>query len=292
MKIFNTVLSLVLSLFLVNTPCFAQLPFFEGFESGDFIEGEWNLSGNIQISIEDPAEGIYCAAAEGPYGINRVFDHPVDSLLTLEFKAKAGQARTTALIFRIKDGPELAAGTGLGLILRNTGELIALDGTTQIALLEYAPTIWYHFKIVIHIESRTYDVYVDDDLKASGYQFYSSTFTRPALFTWSSLETFNTFFIDDIKLYAGDGSVGVQPASLAGEKIGIYPNPAKDFIRIEGPADLRLECRITNLLGQLLLRQPVVGNGVVSLGNVPVGTYLVAVYKDGALVARRKLGVE
>lgn len=292
MKIVNTALSLLLALFLANTPSFAQLPFFEGFESGDFIEGEWNLSGNIQISVQDPAAGIYCAEAEGPYGINRVFAHPTDSLLTLEFKTKVGQTNTTALIFRIKDGTNLTAGTGLGLILRNTGELIGLDGTAQIALLEYQPNRWYHFRIVIHLKSRTYDVYLDDEIKAKGYAFYSSNFTRPALFTWSSLESISTFFLDDIKLYAGDGSVGVQPASVAGEKIGIYPNPAKDFIRIDAPAALSLECRITNLFGQILLRQQVVGNGVVPLGNMPGGTYMVALCNGGVPIARRKLTVE
>lgn len=292
MRTIQTILFPFLFLWLVPVSIRAQLPFNEDFESGDFIEGEWTLSGNIQISTQEPASGIYCAQAEGQFGLYRVFNHPTDSLLTLEFKTKVGQTNTTALIFRIKDGLQPTAGTGMGLILRNTGELIGLDGTTQIALLAYEPNHWYHFKIVLHMRSRTHDVYIDDVLAAEAYHFYSGNFTRPSLFTWSSLEDISTFFLDDIKLYAGDGSVDVHQTSSSAQKTKVYPNPAKDFIRIDGPDGPSLNCRITNLLGQTVLMQPFIAHQPVSLKQLPAGAYLISLYEGSRLFATEKLIVE
>lgn len=292
MRTIQPILFSLLFLLLVPVSVQAQLPFTEDFESGDFIEGEWTLSGNIQISTQEPASGIYCAQAEGQFGLYRVFSHPSDTLLTLEFTTKVGQTNTTALIFRIKDGLQAAAGTGMGLILRNTGELIGLDGTSQIALLAYEPNHWYHLKIVLHMRSRTYDVYIDDVLAAEAYRFYSSNFTRPALFTWSSLENISTFFLDDIKLYAGDGSVGVQQRALSAEKIKLYPNPAKDVVWIDGPAGPSLNCRITNLLGQAVSIQPFIANQPMSLKQLPAGAYLISLYEGDRLFATEKLILE
>lgn len=273
-------------------PLRAQLPFWEGFESGDFIEGAWNISGNIQASFEDPAGGIYCAEAQGPFGLNRVFTPGSDTLLTLEFKMKIGQTNTTALIFRIKDGTQAAAATGLGLIVRNTGDLIGLDGITQTSILAYEPNHWYHIRIPIHMRTRTYDVYADSVLLAQNFRFYSANFTRPVLFSWSSLEVISTLFMDDIRWYAGNSTTGAGVLATDMVSWKVFPNPARRTIHIEAPDFQDLECRLVDWSGRECYRSLVQGAGPLELPELPSGMYQVVLLHRGMRIGTQKLMLE
>lgn len=262
----------------------AQLPFTEGFESGDFIEGGWNVSGNIQIDTDGPAAGDYCARAEGGYGFNRVFADSMLDVITLEFSVKVYQTNTTSLIFRIKDGTHLTARTGLGIIFRNTGDLIGLDGTTQMRLLRYETERWYHFKMVMRLRDHNYDLYLDGALKGDHYRMYADDFAYPALFTWSSIEQTGIVFLDEIKLYGGDGSVNTQnlPSS---EHIAVYPNPASDFLQVKAPAGIKedLSCVLVNALGQIVFEQSLDHSGHLQLPVLPDGLYWLRVYAEGRI---------
>ena len=267
----------------------AQVPFTEGFESGDFIEGGWNVSGNIQIDTDGPAAGDYCARAEGGYGFNRVFADSMLDVITLEFSVKVYQTNTTSLIFRIKDGTHITARTGLGVIFRNTGDLIGLDGTTQIRLLRYETERWYHFKLVMRPRDHNYDLYLDGVLKGDRYHMYADDFAYPALFTWSSVEQTGIVFLDEIKLYGGDGSVHTQ-GPFSSERIAVYPNPASDFLRVEVPAGIKEKwsCALVNPLGQTVFEQPLDNNNQIALPALPKGLYGLCI-REGAVVVENRL---
>lgn len=273
-------------------PLCAQLPFWEGFESGDFIEGAWNLSGNIQTSFHDPAGGIYCAEAQGSFGLNRVFTPASDTLLTLEFKMKIGQTNTTALIFRIKDGTQATAATGLGLIVRNTGDLIGLDGIAQTSILAYEPNRWYHIRIPIHMRTRTYDVYADSILLAKSFRFYSANFTRPVLFSWSSLEVVSTLFMDDIRWYAGSSTTGAGAPAPGEISWKVFPNPARRSLRIETPDIQDLEYCLIDWTGRECYRGQLQGAGQIDLPELPAGMYQVVLLRRGIRIGAQKLMLE
>lgn len=267
----------------------AQIPFSEGFESADFIEGGWNVSGNIQIDTDGPAAGDYCARAEGGYGFNRVFADSMLDVITLEFSVKVYQTNTTSLIFRIKDGTHLTARTGLGVIFRNTGDLIGLDGTTQMRLLRYETERWYHFKLVMRPRDHNYDLYLDGALKGDHYRMYADDFAYPALFTWSSVEQTGVVFLDEIKLYGGDGSVNTQGPRLE-KSIAVYPNPASNLLQVKVPAgnNANWSCALVNPLGQTVFEQPLSQDNQIVLPTIPKGLYRLSI-RDGAVVVENRL---
>src|SRR5262245_53594802 len=78
----------------------AQLPFQDGFESGDFVAGAWTVSGNTVISTQAPSEGLYCAEGTGSWGLNKTIPSITDTMLYVEFDVRTGQTNTTCLIFR------------------------------------------------------------------------------------------------------------------------------------------------------------------------------------------------
>ncbi|MGB5943007.1 MAG: T9SS type A sorting domain-containing protein [Leeuwenhoekiella sp.] len=67
----------------------------------------------------------------------------------------------------------------------------------------------------------------------------------------------------------------------------LYPNPAKELVRIEGAKNTKLQVKIYNLLGKLLL-STVTESGQISIVSIPTGVYLVNV-QNGSSMSTHKL---
>ena len=96
-----------------------------------------------------------------------------------------------------------------------------------------------------------------------------------------------TFYLDNLYFY-NDISTGMNAAEK-GNKISLYPNPAKDMITIAAQSDIK-EVVVRNLVGQTVMN--VSANGFeksVDLSSVAAGNYFVTVKMANGQVSTQKL---
>ena len=187
-----------------------QLPFSDGFESGNFTSGGWITTGNSQISTQSPFEGSYCVKGPGTYNIEKTFSSITDNIVTIEFAMKASQTGSNCVSFAAKDQSDNYSAS---VFFRHTGYIVAYDGfgyNQQIDLMAYNADTWYEMKIVLNMSTKKYDVFIDGQLKADDFDFYNSGFTTPIKFSWGSGETWGTGWVDYVRI-SGQGSQNYLP---------------------------------------------------------------------------------
>jgi hypothetical protein len=90
------------------------------------------------------------------------------------------------------------------------------------------------------------------------------------------------FMVDDISI---DFTVGVPETPVA--EVGLYPNPASDFVRISAGAGMK-EVHIFNYLGQNVYSQAVSGNNLtLSTTGLESGVYVIRIRTDQGDVVRK-----
>ncbi|MBS1686994.1 MAG: T9SS type A sorting domain-containing protein [Bacteroidetes bacterium] len=68
----------------------------------------------------------------------------------------------------------------------------------------------------------------------------------------------------------------------------IYPNPAKDRIYVKGATVARIE--LINLIGDVVLDEPLTSSGLVLLSDIQPGVYIAHIYDgDGVLILSTRL---
>jgi hypothetical protein len=71
--------------------------------------------------------------------------------------------------------------------------------------------------------------------------------------------------------------------------IQLYPNPGKDGFTLHYTGTAETLVEVTDLGGRVIHRIPAMHSGdQINLDNLQAGTYLVAVYEEGKLIAREK----
>jgi hypothetical protein len=222
-------LSITSLLFVFFYAAHAQLPFADGFESGNFITGGWGVTGAAQISTQFPAQGIYCVEGPATWGLTQTYSSfPVTDFI-IEFDARASQTNTICLIFRIKDS---GTGTSAGLFFNDLGSIIGVDGngsTSSVTIANYDPNKWYSIRFIIDMTTHTYDIYIDHVLAADDFQFFSGGFTYPYLFSWSSVATSGTAWLDNVNIYAFITSLTETDDDVV---VHLYPNPAYSHLQL------------------------------------------------------------
>ena len=209
---------------------YAGLYFSDGFESGDFSAGGWATSGSASISGENPYSGNYCVKGPGTWSVAKTFSPIQESLIVVEYAMKASQTSSNSCILYIKDAN---GNSGPNVFFRHTGYIVAYNGSgysDQINLMPYEANTWYHVKIVIDMQARTYDVYIDGALKADDFRFQSSDFGAPQDFWWGSGETWGVGWLDEVRIYAGTSAVENPGHSRQSDPRSFrvyqnYPNP-------------------------------------------------------------------
>lgn len=95
-----------------------------------------------------------------------------------------------------------------------------------------------------------------------------------------------TFYLDNLYFY-NDISTGMNAAEK-GNKISLYPNPAKDMITIAAQSDIK-EVVVRNLVGQTVMNVSVNGfEKSVDLSTVAAGNYFVTVKMANGQVSTQK----
>lgn len=272
-KIYSTkkpILS-VLCTFFLFTGVNAQIPFSDGFESGDFITGGWTVTGNAQISTQFPSQGFYCVEGPTTWGISKTIGSIAVNTLFIEFDARASQINTHCMIFRIKDSIN---NTSAGIFFDDFGNIIGVDGSgagSTISLMPYTTFTWYSFRFILDMTANKFDIYIDNILMADDFDFYSAGFTDPYLFTWSSLATSGSAWIDNVNIYTG--TLGID-AEEAYHTVDFYPNPVQSLLYVKTEDADKYFVIIYNAFGQLLLDKKInAANPTVNLSGLQNGIY-------------------
>jgi hypothetical protein len=253
----------------------AQLPFSDGFESGNFITGGWTVSGAAQISTQNPNTGVYCAEGPATWGLVKTIPSISVSLLVVEFAAKASQTNTTCMIFRIKD--TTPGGTSAGFFMDNAGNIMVVNGTASLPISTYMPGTWYTFRFELDMVTHTYDVYIDNILKADDFAFFSAGFLQPYLFTWSSIAASGSAWLDDVNIFAS--VTGIEDATTGA--VSFYPNPVHSVLRIAYAGD-GSTAFVYDVTGALLLEKKIQTAGTgIDLSALPQGVYLAVLKNTG-----------
>lgn len=89
---------------------------------------------------------------------------------------------------------------------------------------------------------------------------------------------------------SGVSSTPALAAKAAG-RLTAYPNPANDFVTVLLPSGARPTDPVAlyDALGRLVPHQPLDGDGRLAVGQLPAGTYALAVNQDGAQMRQRIL---
>lgn len=284
----NILLTFLMAL-LYGQALHAQSLFSDGFESGDFQAGRWMPTGNVFISQENPASGMYCARGEGAYGLNKIITNLNQDNITIEFKVRPGQTLTTCMIFRIRDSSHAAANTGPGIILNNNGIITGVNGGGQGNLKDldvYDENQWYHFKLDLHMRSGLYDIYINGVAKAKDFQFFSRSFKKPYFMTWNSIETTGNVSYDDFLIYE-TGTVGLSEGNLWSRVPEIFPNPSTGRLHMDlkNPQS-QIMIKLSDSQGRLVFQSNLGDSRVcdLNLSHLPSGIYPYVVYQDQKII--------
>jgi type IX secretion system substrate protein/sialidase-like protein/putative serine esterase DUF676 len=186
---------------------FSTLPFYDGFESGNFTAENWMITGNSIISTSAPFLGSYCVKGPARYSIEQFFNPILEDKITIEFAIKASQTATVSMNFKVYDDNNNLSSQ---VYFNHTGYIGAHDGYQNGKdILPYSKYTWYNIKVVLDNSSKTYDVYIDSVLKANDFSFYSSNFSFPSKFLWGSGEGWGAGWVDEISIKV--------PAKIVGE---------------------------------------------------------------------------
>jgi len=217
----------IISILLLYTfQSHAQLPFFDGFESGGFITGGWQVTGNTIISTSSPASGIYCAEGPSTYGLLKNFPSITENIVTVAFDIRMDQTNTVSLIFRIKDA---IGNTSGGIIVNDQGQIVGVDGVGNVvSLVTYDPQTWYHIQLDFDMTTKMYDIYINSQLLGDDFDFYSSGFSYPYDFSWSSLALTGSIWIDNVNITGG--MAGINDPQHAEGSFSVYADPSGQLV--------------------------------------------------------------
>ncbi len=269
----------------------ATLPVIEGFETATLLPNiAWNVfhtstTGGVDFAV------TYSAAATGikscmidnmtnGAGNNSIiqttssYDMTTFTSPALTFKAAYQQKSTTNA-----DKLQIAVSNDCGatwiskrVILSTT--LASLAGGTGNS--PYVPT---------PAEFTTYTVAINS--VASDYN---------VMFRWEFLadpsSPGNNLYIDDINIIdasATPTTYGIKQITSIGEKVNIYPNPAKDILTIEGLiVNKTTEITLSDMLGREVYSQIATSsNCVMDVSGLNAGVYLVSMLVDGQHISKK-----
>ncbi len=272
---------------ITGSGSFGGIPFTDCFESGNFTTGGWTVTGNAEISTQSPSQGTYCVKGPGTYRIEKSFTNLNENIITVEYVMKASQTGSNCCQFGCWDANNNESAV---VFFRHTGNIEAKDGptgSTSIALMPYVADTWYNMKIVLNFTNKTYDVYIDNVLKANDFGFYVPNYGSPQSFSWRSGETWGTGWIDCVNIYAGTTGMnnGFGKAIFK-----IYPNPVSNLLNIKSNLQGTVQINIINSIGQNVYSGSIFDNKVISMNNFTKGIYFVLLKdKNGNLLMSEKI---
>jgi VWFA-related protein len=185
--------------------------FIEGFESGDLDTGGWIAEGNIAVTGSRAHTGRYSAQNINSFKLQKYFSRVSSGKLEFIVYVLMDQTDKNACTITFWDSQDMAH-EALKVYPRYHGTFHATDGPDKIPISEaYVTNYWYKIHVVMDIDNRKYDVYINDILRASQYNFFQQV-NGVDLLQFDCLETSGAMAgIDDIYLSAKGVPDGSHP---------------------------------------------------------------------------------
>lgn len=189
-----------------------------------------------------------------------------------------GSAWTQALMggnvyFNCKDD-----GTGNGGNTPGEGGVTGqIDCSSYDQVFNYPEDEWFKVTCIYNIDSQTWDMLINDNPAVSAYpfEFGPQVFIELAGLDFYSASSNNIMYVDDVTLYNGDITIGVDEFSA--DKFSVYPNPVKDMLNIKSSVAVD-NVTVYDLLGKVVLQEnPGKISPAINVSNLASGSYLVKV---------------
>ena len=178
---------------------------FENFTTGNIDDqfGWSTVGGEGLVNTSNVISGLKSMTTRNPgTGTGDVrWTWAGDSYVVAEFKAQPNGNTTSTAAWELGDGS--AYGT---LVLFDSNEIQAFNGGTRTKLADLLNQT-YKIKIVADAANQTYDVYVDDVLKADDFAFWQTT--------GSTLNLFRAERYSSTAVYMDDLTIIPEPGTMA-----------------------------------------------------------------------------
>lgn len=83
-----------------------------------------------------------------------------------------------------------------------------------------------------------------------------------------------------------DSSLATSEVSLS--NIIIYPNPVSERLYVKGDLSKKIEFKIYDNSGRMVLKEPMYTNGI-DMSTLPIGLYYVLIFENQKLIERQKI---
>jgi hypothetical protein len=249
-----------------------------GSDEANVVDDE-SLSGLQSVLIPDnvltdlillvpsaPISGVYSIRFNALIPAGRAGYFNMQAALTPEGSAWV-QALMGGNVYFNCDG----ASGGIGGVTGET-DCSAFDQT-----FTYPEDQWFEVDCVYDIDNQAWDMYIDgvQFIFAQPFAFGPQVFIELAGLDFYSATALNEMYIDDVTLYNGDITLGVDQFSA--DKFSVYPNPVKDMLNIKSSNTVD-NVTVYDLLGKVVLQEnPGTISPAINMSNLASGSYLVKV---------------
>jgi len=141
----------------------------------------------------------------------------------------------------------------------------------------YPEDQWFKVDCVYDLDNETWDMFIDDVqfFFAEPFAFNTQVFIELAGLDFYSATAHNEMYIDDVVLYNGNITVGVD--EFSDNKFSVYPNPVKDMLNIKSINAVD-NVIVYDILGKVVLQEnPGTISPAINMSNLASGSYLVKV---------------
>jgi hypothetical protein len=142
----------------------------------------------------------------------------------------------------------------------------------------YPENEWFKVTCVYDLDAQTWSMYINDSptgIADHELAFNTQVFIELAGLDFYSASTNNQMYFDDITLFKGDITLGVDDFSV--NKFSVYPNPVTDILNIKSVASVD-NVTVYDVLGKVVLQEtPGKISPAINMSNLASGAYLVKV---------------
>ncbi|MGE7825678.1 polysaccharide lyase family 8 super-sandwich domain-containing protein [Paenibacillus sp. NPDC093718] len=192
----------------------------------------WSLSeagGTIELS-DMPSEANRSLTIRntgaGSTSATRLFDAP-DGYTAVEFWLKPEQSNQTFGAPYIRD----AGNRDIAIILfNNSGNITAFNGATSTVVTPYQAGKWYHMRVELDPNAKTYDLYINGHLAADNFGYRNTSSGRVSRLLFFSNALAGAMHIDNVRVISEDDEFEAPPP-------GSSPSIALDAPEEAGPGE-------------------------------------------------------
>jgi hyaluronate lyase len=225
--------SIVPDSFPADIPAYVIDESFDGLPQGELNGQNGWLVGNggvavNTVTVQNVAGGgsgkqvlISTASSQGSAEAYALFQAPQGSLITAEAEFTTGDINwKNALI--LADGSMTSNSSAVHIVLQND-KIWGYNGGTKTDIMASAPAgALYRLKVVVNSTTRRYDVYVNNELKASGWNYRYNGIGTIDKFSSSIGGNASSMTLDNVRIsYALSAPTDLQAMALSSSSIGL-----------------------------------------------------------------------